>query len=133
MPFDNLSTVAPLTTLIAQQQEVLNISDEALADALSYSSAETVKLIKSGTVRLPMTKARVLAETLEMDSGEVMYLLLRDTNPELLTSIEECLAPLALTRTEAQLLNRLRKATEGRTASALYLEGASIVGIVFAQ
>lgn len=133
MPFANLAAVPPLTTLIGQQQETLNISDEALADALGYSTPDAIRLIKNGTVRLPMTKVRVMADTLEMEPGEAMYLLLRDTSPELLASIEECLAPLALTRTESRLINRLRKTTAGRTTTAMYMEGASIVGIVFAQ
>lgn len=133
MPFANLAEVPPLTTLIGQQQETLNISDEALADALGYSTPNVINLIKNGTVRLPMTKVPVMAETLEMEPGEAMYLLLRDTSPELLASIEECLAPLALTRTEARLINRLRRTTAGRATTAMYMEGAAIVGIVFAQ
>lgn len=133
MPFDHLSTAPALNSLIAQQQEALNLSDSALAEALGYDSPAVMDLIKTGKMRLPMTKARVTADVLEMDPGEVMYLLLRDTSPEMLASIEECLAPLALTRTEARIVSKLREAADGRTTTPMFLDGAPIVGIVFAQ
>lgn len=133
MPFDNLAAAPALTTLIAEQQVTLHLSDQALAAALGYESSAVINLIKDGRMRLPMVKARVLAESLEMDPGEVMYLLLRDTNPEMLTSIEECLAPLALTRTEARLINKLRETAQGQATTPLFLDGAPVVAIVVGQ
>jgi 3-hydroxyisobutyrate dehydrogenase-like beta-hydroxyacid dehydrogenase len=133
MPFDNLSSAPALNSLIAHQQEALNLSDAALAEALGYDSPAVMDLINTGKMRLPMTKAHILAEVLEMDPGEVMYLLLRDTSPEMLASIEQCLAPLALTRTEARIICKLREAADGRTTTPMFLDGAAIVGIVFAQ
>lgn len=133
MPFDTLATAPALTKLIADQQVALHLSDQALADALGYGSSALISLIKDGRMRLPMVKARVLAEALEMDPGEVLYLLLRDTNPEMLASIEECLAPLALTRTEARLINKLRETAQGRTTAPMFLDGAPVVAIVIGQ
>lgn len=133
MPFDTLATAPALTKLIADQQVALHLSDQALADALGYESSAVISLIKDGRMRLPMVKARVLAEALEMDPGEVMYLLLRDTNPEMLASIEECLAPLALTRTEARLINKLRKTAQGRATAPLFFDGAPVVAILVGQ
>jgi hypothetical protein len=133
MPFDTLATAPALTKLIADQQVALHLSDQALADALGYESSAVISLIKDGRMRLPMVKARALAEALEMDRGEVMYLLLRDTNPEMLASIEECLAPLALTRTEARLINKLRETAQGRTTAPMFLDGAPVVAIVVGQ
>ncbi len=133
MPFDNLATAPALTQLIAEQQAALNISDEALAASLGYTSPAVIDLIMDGSMRLPMTKARALAEVLEMDPGEVMFLLLRDTSPEMLTSIQECLAPLALTRTEACVINKLREAARGRPTAPLILDGAAVIAIVVEQ
>lgn len=98
-----------LTELIERQQDGLELADKAVADALGYSNLAVIRLIKAGQMKLPMKKASALAQVLEVEPGVVMYLLLSETAPKVLSSIEDCMGPLALSLGEKRLLAELRK------------------------
>jgi hypothetical protein len=122
-----------LLQLIAHAQERLQLSDAALADALNYESPAVIGLIKTGRMRLPMNKARPIADALDLDPGQVMRLLLRETSTEMLQSIEECIGPLHLTSTEKRLIQKLRESTGGQATAPLFLDGNGVVAVVVRQ
>ncbi len=133
MPLPTLDHHPSLAHLIARGQESLGLDDAALADALGYDSPAVIGVIRSGRMRLPMNKARALADALELDAGEVMRQVLLETSPAMLQSIEECLGPLTLTSTEKRLVLKLREAAAGQAPAPLFLDGNSVVAIVVRQ
>ncbi len=133
MPLPNLDHQPSLAHLIARGQEYLGLDDAALAQALGYTSPAVVGSIKTGRMRLPMNKARALAEALEIEPGVIMHMLLRETSPDMLTSIEECLGPLVLTSTERRLILKLRESASGHATTPLFLDGNAVVAVVVRQ
>jgi hypothetical protein len=130
MTFDPKTRAASIKDLIALQQEGLSLSDEALADALGYEHPRVIQMIKAGQVRLPMNKAAALAGVLEVEPGDVMYLLLMETSPDMLKAIEECMGPLSLSAGEKRLLAALRRSAGGRETAPIFFEGAPIVAVI---
>jgi hypothetical protein len=116
--------------LIADRQADLGLSDLDVALSMGYNSPEVVAMIKSGGMRLPINKARLLADVLQVGPRDVMYMLLRDTSPEMLTGIEDCVGPLSLTDAEVRLIQKLRAAAAGDATSPLFLDGNSVVAII---
>lgn len=82
-----------ITQLIASRQADLGLSELDIALGMGYESPKVVSLIKGGIMRLPIIKARLLADVLQVSPRDVMHMLLRDMSPDLLTSIEECYGP----------------------------------------
>lgn len=127
---ENRSTIKQL---IADRQADLGLSDLDVALGMSYDSPTVVALIKSGSMCLPINKARALADVLHVEPGAVMRMLLGDTSPEMLKGIEDCLGPLSLTSTEVRLIRKLRETAAGEATSPLFLDGNSVVAIITRQ
>lgn len=121
---------ARLSELIERQQMALELSDKDIADALGFQGTNVIELIRSGQMKLPMNKACALGQVLEVEPGDVMTLLLRDTSPDLLKVIEECMGPLSLTAGEKRLLMAMRAAAGSRAVSPLFIEGAAVAAVV---
>lgn len=119
-----------LVELITRQQAALEITDQVIADALGYQSVNVVTQIKAGQIKLPMSKVRALADLLEVERGDVMHLLLRETAPEILQSIEDCMGPLSLSPGEKRLLMAMRKSAQGREIAPIFFDGAPVVAVV---
>lgn len=121
---------ATIAALIARGQRSLDLSDQQIAQALDYKNPAIVQMMKSGQMRLPLNKAAPLAKVLDMEPGDVMRTLLGENSPELLTAIEECMGPLSLTAGEKRLITALRKSSQGRDATPIFVDGASIIAMV---
>lgn len=130
MTFDPKTRATTIKDLIALQQEGLSLSDEALAEALGYEHPRVIQMIKAGKVRLPMNMAATLARVLEVEPGDVMYLLLMETSPDMLHAIEECMGPLSLSPGEKRLLLAMRKSAGGRESAPIFFDGAPIVAVI---
>lgn len=133
VPIASLDSLPTLKQLIAARQADLALSDRDVAVAMGYDSPTVVTMIKSGSMRLPINKARALAEVIQVEPGAVMRLLLGETSPELLQSIEECVGPLALTNTEKRLILKLRETAEGRATAPRFLDGNAVVAVAVQQ
>lgn len=130
MPISSLEHDTSIAKLISRGQDSLELSDAALAYALGYDSPKVISLIKTQRMRLPINKARALAEALALEPGEVMRALLREASPEMLRSIEECLGPLDLTNTEKRLVLKLRESAGGQATTPLFLDGNTVMAVV---
>lgn len=119
-----------LSELIKQQQEGLGLADMALAEAIGYSNAAVIRLIKTGQMRLPINKARLLAQALEVEPSMVMKVLLREISPDALKSIEDCMGPLHLSPGERRLVMALRRSAGGRETAPILFDGEAVVTVV---
>ncbi|MDZ4124704.1 MAG: hypothetical protein U1E02_11085 [Hydrogenophaga sp.] len=57
MKFDPKDRATNLKDMITRQQEGLELSDLAIADALGYANPRVIEMIKRGLMKLPMNKA----------------------------------------------------------------------------
>ncbi len=99
-------TVAGLITALQQE---LGHDDPTMAEWLSLESAAVLRGIKSGAIRLPVTRARALAELLDREPGEILRLILLESDHMLLEAIEVCMGPLVLSDAEVGIINAIRK------------------------
>lgn len=122
----------PIGHLLTVRQGVLGVTDEKIAEALGYEDERTVAMIKSGRLRLPLSKVKAFANVLELDPGQVLAELLRTTDPAILDAIESCLGPLYVTPDELRVIGELRRAADGRVLSPMILERDSVVALLVA-
>ena len=73
-----------------------------------------MSLIKSGSIKFPLTKIPALAEVLEMDAAMLLVIAMRETSPDLMELIEEVWGPRDLTPEEGRLVQACRKLADGR-------------------
>jgi hypothetical protein len=117
---------------IERSQAYLEWSDDDLAEEIGYPSGRVIAMIKTGAVRLPLSKVHALATALELEPGRLMRMALNDTDPELLPSIERCMGPLTLTHAEVKLINILRERAQGKDMATMMLDPKSMVAVIVA-
>ena len=130
-----MSTSTPVTslTLIAQieaRQQALGLTDKQLCEALGFEREIILKLIKQGTIKLPLVKVPALAAALSFDPAELLRVALLETSPELITVIEEVYNPARLTATEQNLIKHLRKLAGDRPAAPIVFDGKGVIALV---
>lgn len=108
---NNLS-VSPVAELIAAQIEICGKKQNVIAQEVGYANPNVIAMIKQGKTKLPIGKVPALADSLGMDKGRLMRIVLKEYSPDVLDALEECLAPM-VTENERQLLDIWREATEG--------------------
>jgi hypothetical protein len=124
---ENATTIAEF---IEQRQIELELSDGQVAEQLGYDNPNVVKMIKSGQIRMPVTKVLALAEMLDSEPGELMRLVLLETDPDLLDAIERCMGPLQLTPAEVRIINAIRKVNTGRDITPITFNRDAIVTLI---
>jgi hypothetical protein len=123
------------TTLLAcieSRQTELNITDAELGNALGFEKPNVITLIKTGVMRMPLSKVPALAQALNLPASELLETLMRDTMPEVFEVIQQVYQPMVLTDTESRLIKHLRGLTGDRSCSPLVIDGASVVALVAA-
>ena len=117
---------------LAEQQSRAGVPDQVLADALGYESARVIEMLKSGQMRVPFSKAPLLAEALGINPGALMRRLLADADPELLHAIEQCLGALSLSDGEQRLIQAVRRVNPAREPVPLMFDRDAIITLVVA-
>ncbi|MDP3699305.1 MAG: hypothetical protein Q8R72_00200 [Hylemonella sp.] len=126
----NESTKSTVAGLISDLQRKLNHDDPAMAEWLELDSAAVLKAIKTGAMRFPLNKARLLAELLDKEPGETLRLILSEYDSKLLDVIESCLGPLKLSDPEIRIINAIRKVSPGSDLIPITFDRSAIVTLV---
>lgn len=121
---------ATVANWIASRQAHCALTDEALAAQLGYDQPAVVRMMKSGAMRVPISKIPSLARALKVEPGDAMQLVLKETCPDILAAIEECVGPLRLTDKEQGLIKALRRASGGADIAPIFFEGAPVIAVV---
>lgn len=123
----------PATTVaeqITKSQAALQISDEALAERAELPDALTIKMYRSGYMRMPLSLVRQVAQAIEIEPGALMRLALNEIEPGLADEMEQCMGPLTLTPGEVRLIMKLREQANGRDFSPVMFSGDSVVALI---
>lgn len=103
-----------LIELITTHQARLDLTDHDIATAIGFERGITMSLIKTGSIKFPLTKIPALAEVLEMDAAMLLVIAMRETSPDLMDLIDEVWGPRDLTPEEGRLVQVCRKLADGR-------------------
>lgn len=116
--------------LISDLQQELGHDDPTMAEWLSLESAAVLRGIKSGAIRLPVTRARALAELLDREPGEILRLILLESDHKLLEAIEVCMGPLVLSDAEVSIINAIRKVGVSKEMVPITFDRDAIVTLI---
>lgn len=128
----NIATTSP-STLIAQleaAQATQELTDQQLSDALGFERQIALTLIKTGTMKMPLTKIPALAKALKLDAVDLMRTALHESSPELSEAIAEVFDPMRLTATEVNLINHLRRLSGDQPGAPIVFEGRGVIALV---
>lgn len=112
--------------LIAAGQAALGCSDLEMANALGYEKESVIRLMKQGSMRLPVNKVHALASLLELEPADVLQLSLAEQSPEMLAVVEKAFNPLALNQAERNLILHLRELAAGRDVTPMVFQGGVV-------
>ncbi len=116
--------------LVEELQRKLGHDDPTMAEWLSLESAAVLKAIKTGKMRYPVNRVRQLAELLDRPPGEILRLILQESDHKLLDAIEVCMGPLRLTDAEVGIINAIRKVGMTRELVPITFDRDAIVTLI---
>lgn len=127
-----MSDSQPVTVawLVEELQRKLGHDDPTMAEWLALESASVLKAIKTGKLRYPVNRVRQLAELLESPPGEILRLILRETDHKLLDAIEVCMGPLQLSDAEVSIINAIRKVSVSKELVPITFDRDAIVTLI---
>ncbi|MEO8599385.1 MAG: hypothetical protein ABI656_06095 [bacterium] len=119
-----------LLSIIERRQSQLGVSDAQLSEALGYTNAAIIPMIKNGMLRLPVKKVSQLAAALDLKAPEVLRTYLKDTDPSLLEALEEIISFDVTSPTEYRLIEKVRELANGQNAAPIVFDGKSVIALV---
>ena len=115
VPVNTQTPVQPrrtVTSLIAERQTALGLTDAQAASHAGYPSEAVYRFVKGGQMKLNVNHVCPLAKALQVEPGYLMRITLGEYQPELLAILEEAWGPGSLTRRERKLIALSRHVTE---------------------
>lgn len=129
----SLSPSSPPLALISRikaQQGFLELTDRDLCTAVGFEQENVLKAIKTGSMRLPLTKVPAFATALELDPVELFKLALRESDPALSAVIEEVFNPMHLSATEVNLIRYVRELSGNTPSTPMVFGGKGVIALV---
>jgi transcriptional regulator with XRE-family HTH domain len=102
----------PLHQILARRIDESGLTQREIASALGYNRSNLVAMIKSGKMRIPISKIPNLADVLGIDRVELMRRALAEYQPEVLETLNQMLQEV-VSESERRLLGELRKMING--------------------
>lgn len=90
-----------------------DLTNAEVARRLGYPRPNVVAMIRTGTMRVPLSKVRAIAEMLELDPAALLQRVLSEYDPQLWTTIQDVLGDQLVTDHELRLLRLLRSRARG--------------------
>ena len=124
------ATKPTVASLISERQSILNVTDEQLAMAVGFESANVVVMIKIGKTRMPITRVAAYAAALSIDPAFLLRIALAEYSPETLAVVDALFTQKLLTSNEEKLIEDYRFLAKGRDATPMILDGTNILALL---
>lgn len=130
----NISTQSasksPVASLISERQLMLDVSDEQLAMAVGVESANVVVMVRTGRVRIPITKVAAYAAALSIDPAYLLRISMTEYMPGILAVVDALFTQKLLTSNEEKLIDDYRFLARGRDATPMIMDGTNILALL---
>ena len=98
---------------LIRRQEEAGLNNSELASALGYDNQNVVAMLRSGVMRLPLSKINLLSKSLKIDPVLTLNKVLEDRDQELLSVITEIIGKNLVTENEMAMLAIVRQEMAG--------------------
>lgn len=110
---DHRFTALPVKDILKIRMKELGIKNPELQTALGYPAPNVIAMMKSGTMRLPATKAPATAALLKVDPVFLLAKVLAENDAALWEVIESLLGTQLVSANEMALINLIRQGLDG--------------------
>jgi hypothetical protein len=110
---DHRFTALPVKDVLKVRMKELGIKNPELQKALDYPMPNVIAMMKSGTMRLPATKALATAALLQVDPVFLVAKVLSENDADLWDVIESLLGNQLVTANEMALIKLVRQGLDG--------------------
>jgi transcriptional regulator with XRE-family HTH domain len=109
----------PMSQYLINMMAAAKINNRQLAEALGYTSANVIAMLRNGTMALPIDKLIPAARALGVD--EIFFLIkgISEKNPTLATALKETLGDRLISKKELALVEFCRTHLDGVDADLL--------------
>lgn len=98
----------------------LGISNVDMQSALGYTKPNVIAMMKSGSMRLPASKAMIAAQMLEIDPAFLLGKVLAESDSDLWDTIASVFGKRLITNNELALLTAIRHDLNGQDINLVH-------------
>lgn len=110
-------TNTSVANYISQQLSLCGKTQAVVCADLGYENANVLTMFKQGKTKLPISKVKALANSLEVDSIYLLKLVMTEYMPNTWDVIQDILGRTIITESETQILKIIREGSEGLPVS----------------
>ena len=113
---DHRFSSLPVKSIIRIRMEELDISNRDLQQALGYTNANVVAMLRHGSMRLPEHKVVAVADMLQLDRAFLLGKVMGENSPALWATLQTVLGERLVTANELTFIQVIRTALDGHDA-----------------
>ena len=110
---DHRFSAMPVKDLLKICMKNLGIKNVDLQKALDYPMPNVIAMMKSGTMRLPTSKALIAAQLLQVDPVFLLSKVIAENDPALWDAISAVMGEQLITPNELALIKLVRRCLDG--------------------
>lgn len=99
-----------LSRRMDEREDLTNVE---VARRLGYAKPNVIAMMRSGSMKVPLSKVKTLAKLLELDAVGLLQRVLMEYDPALWETLEDLLEGKVITQNELNLVQALRSLTRG--------------------
>lgn len=110
---DHRFTSLPVNVIIKIRMDDLDLKNTDMQKALGYAKPNVIAMIKTGTMRLPASKAIIAANLLKIDPVFLLNKVIAENDPALWEAISSVMGDQLMTTNEIALIRMVRESLDG--------------------
>lgn len=110
---DHRFTALPVNVIFKIRMDDLDLKNTDMQQALGYPKPNVIAMIKTGTMRLPASKAIIAADLLKLDPVFLLSKVIAENDPALWEAIFTAMGNQLITTNEMALIRLVREGLEG--------------------
>lgn len=110
---DHRYSALPVKSVLKIGMKDQNLKNSDMQNALGYNKPNVIAMMKTGSMRLPVSKTLMVAKMLHIDPIFLLGKVVEENDPELWDVISAVMADQLVTVNEMTLINRVRQELDG--------------------